>query len=208
MEKLFRIANDVLGTSLTVGTECIKAPIELPNFASANLTMKSDPAGSVTVILEKGNMCISGTFPLDGEVETRMRTFLGAWGAIGMVSNPLGPSIKAIPTCNIATSILDDQKSLPYRPDVRGKNGLEDTRARRPTGPLGLEQDGNLIGLDHPMFKKDEEQRQGGGDPFNPFDLDGNGTRRPRHLPPGARWEPVRPKIRDPLQPSGNLPYI
>lgn len=208
MERLLGIANEVLGTALPACTECIEAPIELPNFASATLTMRLEPSGCITIILEKEGACISGTFPLDGAVDTRVRTFLGAWNAVGMVSDPLGAHIKAVPACSTAATILHTQKRAPYQPDLQGKHGLGGTQAHRPCGPLDLEQGGNLIGLDHSMFKEDEEQKERPGNPFNPFDLDENGTRRPRHLPPGARWEPARPRIKDPLQSGGGLPYI
>lgn len=189
-----------------------KEKVDLPNFAVAYLTVAEHPEeDTVSVLLEKGTSSMQCVVARDESMLDRIQEFLSAWKTVGMsgVSLSHKPSATSSGT-NISTRNLQhsDQLSGPLQSAaVIGELPVKRTNF---SGPLGLEKNGNLIGLNHPMFHKNDDANKevrfpdGLGDFADPL----QGVKRPKHLPPNAIWEPARPDTRDPLGPRSGLPYI
>lgn len=190
-----------------------KEKISLPNFAVAYLTAAEDPEkDTVTVLLEKDASSMQCIVARDESMLDRIQEFLSAWKAVGMSGMSLSHRPSAV---NSSTSDApmgsqsnnQVQSKLPQGSAVIGKLPVKKTAF---SGPLDLEKNGNLIGLNHPMFHKSNEPSpdpcfpDGLGDFADPL----QGVKRPKHLPPNAIWEPARPDTRDPVGPRSGLPYI
>lgn len=190
-----------------------KEKVDLPNFAIAYLTVTEDPEkDTVSVLLEKGIFSMQCIVARDESMLDRIHEFLSAWKTIGMSGVSL--SHKS-PVASVDTNI--STKNHQYSAQLPG-NLLQNNAVVKElpimktnlSGPLDLEKNGNLIGLNHPMFRKKDESNSeipfpdGLGDFADPL----QGVKRPKHLPPNAVWEPARPDTRDPLGPRSGFPYI
>lgn len=190
-----------------------KEKISLPNFAVAYLTATEDlEKDTVTVLLEKDTSSIQCTIARDESMVDRIQEFLSAWKTVGMSGMSLSHRSFATNSGTSGTSRSPQcggqaPSKLPQDNTVIGKLPVKETTF---TGPLDLEKNGNLIGLNHPMFHKSNEQGpdarfpDGLGDFADPL----QGVKRPKHLPPNAIWEPARPDTRDPLGSRSGLLYI
>lgn len=190
-----------------------KEKVSLPNFAVAYLTVTEDlEKNTVSVLLEKGVLSMQCVVARDDSMPDRIQEFLSAWKTVGMSGVSLSHKSPASnPNNGASATAFQTSDQAPGKPiqsnTVVGRLPVKGTTF---SGPLDLEKNGNLIGLDHPMFRRNDEPDpdarvpDGLGDFADPL----LGVKRPKHLPPNAIWEPARPDTRDPLASRSGLPYI
>lgn len=172
-------------------------PVSLPNFNSADLTIVlHDDTATVSLSHNEESMSISVHPAKDGALE-RVRHFLTNWKCIG--SDHWSAAPMSTKRCTQSTVVPLADKPICDEHEVAKPSHAADKLVFHPM-PLhgGPVPDGNLVGRTHPFFTEGpgtNEPSIPGNDYIDPSLLE-----RPKNLPPGARWDPIAPTKRDPLQ--------